>query len=197
MRRGIVASAFQPPRANLTYRGFSSWLGNVCTFSIGDPSPTREVIVQVSTAESNWNFPMGLKIGGTIATKDAGYASTYWSSALYRLAVPGGTTVEVYEPHGSYGVSFIVWTVDRAVAVHDYSQAAIIGSGSVTVDTVAGGFAIGTLLSQSPGFSPPMTQRARNVWSASADTSTDGSSLTANVTTDGTRYFYLVSYKPN
>ena len=200
---GIVGSARAATAVaplTLTYRGYSAWSGNPLTFGIGDPSPTRQVIVQVSTAENGWAFPQGVKIGGTAAIKDGGYASPRFSSFLYRQAIPTGTTVEVLDPKDSYGVSFIVWTVDRACELVAVTQG---GSGSgTTIDLTAAsdpaGFAIATHLGSDgqAQIAAPFVHRATNQWSKSSDTPTPDASITANLTTLTNRYAYLATYRP-
>ena len=203
MPLGVVGSARAASVAAplvLTYRGFSDWSGNPLTFPIGEPSPSRQVIVQVSTAENAWLFPQGVQIGGVDALKDAAYASPRFSSALYRQAVPDGTTVQVFEKQNSYGVSFIVWTVDRACELVAVTQG---GSGSgTTIDLAAAshpaGFAIATHLGKDwqAEIAAPFAHRATNSWSKSADAPTPAASIAATYTTLSNRYAYLATYGP-
>lgn len=205
MPLGVVGSARAASVAAplvLTYRGFSNWSGNLLTFPIGEPSPSRQVIVQVSTAENAFPFPQGVQIGGVDALKDAAYASPRYSSALYRQAVPDGTTVQVFEKQNSYGVSFIVWTVDRACELVAVTQG---GSGSgTTIDLAAAshpaGFAIATHLGHdglATEIAAPFAHRASNYWSKSADAPTPAASIAATYTTSlSNRYAYLATYGP-
>lgn len=189
-----MASAFQPPRANLTYLLSTTWQG-APTVSIGDPSPGRRVLVLTATAENWWYGQEGFNhgnIGDVPAQKLVNYGTGSGSVVLYQ-GNPSGSSAKITAGENSYGASYGVWLCDTPLVVHDVAKVAKSGESSVaTVSTVAGGVVIAASLWEAWLYGP-VTNRPPIYWSRIGEGHTDGSPVTL---TTAANYLMLVSLSP-
>lgn len=154
----MFASARVPPPIAATYRQSAVSSANSAAYTfpglaIGDPSPTRRVVVGVAWRTGGGTLPLtSVTIGGIPASVDVQPGGAN-SVAIVSAVVPTGTTADVVVtlPETTARCGIGVWTLNDGEPTGQTAQAAVSLTLDLTVATSAGNVVIAVVATSTAG----------------------------------------------